>query len=75
MIFAAVPLVWMAVSGARTHPDYLAYFNELAGSKPNEILMDSNFDWGQDWKLLANRLRELNVRHMHAYGLEAEGQY
>jgi hypothetical protein len=31
-----------------THPDYFPYFNELAGSDPSRILIDSNLDWGQD---------------------------
>lgn len=35
-------------STARVHPDYLAYFNELAGQHPERILVDSDLDWGQD---------------------------
>lgn len=30
------------------YPDYLAYFNSLAGSNPDHVLVDSNLDWGQD---------------------------
>jgi len=71
----ALPLLWMAVAGGRAHPNYLAYFNAFAGGKPEDILLDSNFDWGQGWKLLARRLRELNVREVHGYGLEAGGEY
>jgi len=54
----AILLLWMTVSSALSHPDYLAYFNELAGSKPENILLDSDLDWGQDMKRLAKRLRE-----------------
>jgi hypothetical protein len=54
----AVLLVWMGVSSLLAHPDYLAYFNELAGSKPENILLDSDLDWGQDMKRLSKRLRE-----------------
>jgi hypothetical protein len=43
------------------HPDYLAYFNEIAGSEPENILVDSDLDWGQDQKRLAARLHELGV--------------
>ena len=32
----------------RAHPDYLAHFNEFAGSHPETILCESDLDWGQD---------------------------
>jgi hypothetical protein len=34
------------------YPDYLTYFNGLAGGPQNghRVLIDSNFDWGQDLK-------------------------
>jgi hypothetical protein len=53
--------MWMFVSGAIHHPDYLAYFNEFAGTNPEAILVDSNYDWGQDYKFLSKRLHELGV--------------
>jgi 4-amino-4-deoxy-L-arabinose transferase-like glycosyltransferase len=39
---------------ARITPDYLAFFNELAGGpgRGPEYLVDSNIDWGQDLKKL-----------------------
>jgi hypothetical protein len=37
----------------RTHPDFLAYFNPLAGANPERVLVDSNLDWGQDLYRLA----------------------
>lgn len=58
----AVLLVWMAASSLWVHPDYLAYFNELAGSRPENILVDSDLDWGQDIKRLAKRLQEAGAR-------------
>jgi 4-amino-4-deoxy-L-arabinose transferase-like glycosyltransferase len=51
-------IVWMAFSGALAHPDYLAYFNEVAGGHPDRILVDSDLDWRQDLVLVARRLRE-----------------
>jgi hypothetical protein len=58
----AVLLVgWQVVASARTHPDYLAYFNELAGSHPERILVDSDLDDGQDLKRLADTLRARRV--------------
>ena len=53
---------WMALSGAWNHPDYLAYFNELAGDEPERILADSDLDWGQDMLRLSARLRELGAQ-------------
>jgi len=45
------------------YPDHLAYFNELAGgpSRGHEVLDDSNVDWGQDLKRLAEYLRRENI--------------
>lgn len=56
---------WTVVSTARAHPDYIAYFNELAGSHPENILVDSDLDWGQDLQRLASELKRLNVRYIH----------
>ncbi|HUR79562.1 MAG TPA: glycosyltransferase family 39 protein [Thermoanaerobaculia bacterium] len=39
---------WYFIGTAVAHPDYLAYFNELAGRHPERIAVDSNLDWGQD---------------------------
>jgi hypothetical protein len=61
----AVALVgWMAISVAFHHPDYLAYFNEFAGKHPENILVDSNYDWGQDLRFLSARLRQLGARQV-----------
>jgi Dolichyl-phosphate-mannose-protein mannosyltransferase len=57
-------LLWLVASSALSHPDYLAYFNAFAGSKPENILVDSDLDWGQDMKRLASRLKELNVKEL-----------
>jgi len=52
---------WLVVSSAFAHPDYLSYFNELAGSHPEKILVDSDLDWGQDMYRLAARLKEVGA--------------
>jgi len=52
---------WQVVASARTHPDYIAYFNELAGRHPERILVDSDLDDGQDLKRLADTLRARRV--------------
>ncbi len=59
---AGVLLVWMVTSVAVHHPDYLAYFNGFAGKNPDRILVDSNYDWGQDLKFLSQRLHQLGVQ-------------
>jgi len=54
-------LVWLLVSVGISHPDYLPYFNFFAGSTPEDILVDSDLDWGQDMKRLSARLKELGA--------------
>lgn len=45
------------------HPHYLSYFNRLAGGPAQgyNILIDSNVDWGQDLRRLADWLAENEV--------------
>jgi hypothetical protein len=61
---------WMAYTSLAAHPDYLAYFNFLAGDAPEtvpglhgpeKILADSDVDWGQDMRRLAARLKEKGI--------------
>jgi hypothetical protein len=60
-------------STARVHPDYLAYFNELAGRHPEQVLVDSDLDWGQDLPRLADTLRVRQIdRVTTAYSGSAE---
>ena len=54
----AVLVLWQVTSGARAHPDYLAYTNEVAGSHPENFVVDSDLDWGQDMKRLGEFLRQ-----------------
>ncbi len=50
--------LWLMVGTLGMYPDYLAYFNELAGGPRggHRYLTDSNLDWGQDLKRLAHYL-------------------
>ncbi len=43
---------WYITSTVHIFPNYLAYFNELAGGPDGgyRYLVDSNLDWGQAWK-------------------------
>jgi len=54
-------LGWHVAHAAIAHPDYLADFNELAGTHPEEILIDSDLDWGQDLRRLKAALRERKI--------------
>ncbi|MDR3702848.1 MAG: glycosyltransferase family 39 protein [Candidatus Sulfopaludibacter sp.] len=61
---AGAMTLWMAVSSLIGHPDYLAYFNELADSRPENILVDSDLDWGQDVKRLSARLKQVHAKEV-----------
>ena len=55
-VYGLLGLIALAgVEGARVHPDYLPFFNVLAGGPENgsKYLADSNLDWGQDVARLA----------------------
>ena len=62
---AILLLLWTAISTAAAHPDYLAYFNELGGTHPERILVDSDLDWGQDMARLASELQRRHVPYLH----------
>ena len=57
----AATLIASAVVPMRAHPDYLAYFNPLAGDRPELILVDSNLDWGQDLYRLGTVMKRLRI--------------
>ncbi|MBC7898151.1 MAG: hypothetical protein H7066_22215 [Cytophagaceae bacterium] len=58
MSLVAAAGLWSAMS---VHPDYLAYFNELAGKHPERILADSDLDWGQDLRRLRDTLQSRGI--------------
>jgi hypothetical protein len=58
-------LAWAGTASLLAHPDYIPYFNELAGRHPERILVDSDLDWGQDMQRLSTRLRQLGVEHVY----------
>lgn len=54
-IALGILIIWFIIGSVITYPSYLGYFNELTLGRPkNEFLVDSNLDWGQDLKRLAN---------------------
>lgn len=58
-------VAWQLIGTTAAHPDYLPWFNELAGKHPERILVDSNLDWGQDFYRLARVTRK---EHVHVIG-------
>lgn len=82
----ALALVWTLVAALRQHPHHLAYFNEWVGGSANgsRYLGDSNLDWGQDLKLLADFTQAqdgpvyvsyFGVPPLAAYGVTAVSLY
>jgi hypothetical protein len=55
---------WLVAEPLIAHPDYLPYFNQLAGGHPERVLLDSDLDWGQDLGRLADTLRARGVPHV-----------
>jgi hypothetical protein len=57
-------VVWYAGTSLLSHPDYIPYFNFLAGNEPEQIVADSDLDWGQDMKRLGKKLQEVGAREV-----------
>jgi hypothetical protein len=71
-------LLWLTSASVLSHPDYLAFFNALAGGHPENVLVDSDLDWAQDLKRLGQRLHEVGAQDVafnpfFAENLEAAG--
>lgn len=83
-IGCGVLLAWQVVGTGLIYPHFLSYFNELAGGAKHgyTILTDSNVDWGQDLKALAEYRRAhpegtlylsyFGTASPQYYGVEAE---
>ena len=57
-------LIGQVAVSAATSPDYLTYFNLLAGAHPEKLLVDSDLDWGQDVNRVATELRHRGIAHV-----------
>ncbi|MCX6738103.1 MAG: glycosyltransferase family 39 protein [Candidatus Parcubacteria bacterium] len=57
-------MIWYVASSLMTFPHYLSYYNELAGGTKNgyKYAVDSNYDWGQDLKRLADFVDKNNIQ-------------
>jgi len=78
-VLAAALLIWQGMSAAAIYPHYFSYCNELCGG-PNEgwnYLSKSDFDEGQDLKLLKQALDKRGIHHVKLiyYGNADPGYY
>ena len=64
LVLAALTL-WQLLTPLIAYPDYLAYFNFIAGDHPEQILVDSDLDWGQDMRRLSLELARLKVPEVY----------
>jgi hypothetical protein len=76
--------LWLSVGTLRVAPDYLAFFNELAGGPDGgwRYLVDSNLDWGQELPALKAYLDRQGTSRVylswfgstypHLYGLDLD---
>jgi 4-amino-4-deoxy-L-arabinose transferase-like glycosyltransferase len=81
-VVAAGLLAWVCVEAVRAYPDHTTYMSQLAYARPHWwYLSDSNVEWGDDTRALAEYLRakgETKVRAMflggfltlHHYGVD-----
>jgi hypothetical protein len=58
---AVLLAAWMFVIPFAAGPDHMAWFNALAGRHPEEVLLESDLDWGQDLLRLEHALAERGV--------------
>jgi hypothetical protein len=64
LILLTLLLTWQISSSFMAHPDYLSYFNLLAGNHPEKNFSDSDIDWGQDLKRLASTLNSRRIKEL-----------
>jgi len=60
-------VTWQIVSVVSVYPSFLAYFNEAVGGPANgyKYVTDSNLDWGQDLKRLAQWVDKNNIDRIY----------
>ena len=60
-VATAAAAIWALVIPFAAAPDYLPWFNALAGRQPERVLIDSDLDWGQDLLRLEHDLANRRV--------------
>jgi hypothetical protein len=60
-------LLWAGVEAVRTYPDYMTYMNQIAWWEPRyQYLSDSNTEWGDEVKELADYLKARSQTRVRA---------
>ena len=69
IVVLLVLALWQGWSGIRSFPNYIPYFNELAGGSSNgpAFLDDSNIDWGQGMKQAADYVHNHHLQNVNLY--------
>lgn len=60
-VVAGVLALWMVSAPLASYPEYVAYYNELGGAHPEHISVDSDFDWGQNIRLLGEKAKQMQL--------------
>lgn len=62
-LLAGFLLFWLIAGTVSVFPHFMSYYNELAGGTHEgwRIAVDSNYDWGQDLKRLAQYVERHNI--------------
>ena len=68
-IVVSAMLAWQMLSAVRAFPNYIPFFNEIAGGAAAGpmLLDDSNVDWGQGVKEAAGYVRAHHLENVHLY--------
>ena len=64
LIPCVILLIWYLISTSLSHPDYIAYFNELTITSPERFRVDSDLDWGQDLNRLSIEAKRREIRNL-----------
>lgn len=67
VLLVGILIVWALIAGLAPFPHYLSSFNELAELREGgeNIVTDSNLDWGQDLKRLAWFIEERGIETIY----------
>ena len=72
-LVAALLLGWAGVEAVRAYPDQMSYMNQLASRHPRwHYLSDSNVEWGDDVRALAEYLRARGETRVRAATLAGD---
>lgn len=72
-LVAALLLGWTGVEAVRAYPDQMSYMNQLASRAPRwHYLSDSNVEWGDDVRTLAEYLRARGETRVRAATLAGD---